>query len=178
MAANADIEEKELINGCLQQDRRYQRALYEKYKRALYTKAYRIVNNAEYAHDVLQEGFIEIFRDLKNFRQESSLGSWMKTIIIRKALLHCRTEKKIEEFDAAEHDQSVSWPDNLTGEYLDKAIRELPDGYRAVFLLIEVEGYSHKETAGMLGISEGTSKSQLYHAKKMLQKKLKELYHS
>nr|MDQ3102204.1 sigma-70 region 4 domain-containing protein [Bacteroidota bacterium] len=69
----------------------------------------------------------------------------------------------------------IVWPDQMTGEYLDKAIRELPAGYRAVFTLVEVEGYAHKEVAEMLLISESTSKSQLHHGKKLLQKKLAEL---
>jgi RNA polymerase sigma factor (sigma-70 family) len=171
-----NIEENQLIDGCLRQDRQAQRALFEKYKRFLYSKAYRIVNNADQAQDVLQEGFIEIFRDLKTFRQQSSLGTWMKTIVVRKALAHCRMDRQTYEYNPDVHDQAILWPDELTGEYLDKAIRQLPDGYRSVFLLIEVEDYSHKEAAEMLGIKEGTSKSQLFHAKKMLQKSLKELY--
>jgi RNA polymerase sigma factor (sigma-70 family) len=70
----------------------------------------------------------------------------------------------------------VAWHDSLTGEALDKAIAELPAGYRAVFCLVEVEGYAHGEVAELLGISEGTSKSQLHHAKRLLQRKLQYLY--
>jgi RNA polymerase sigma factor (sigma-70 family) len=75
----------------------------------------------------------------------------------------------------AAEQETPMFPDSLTGEILDKAIRNLPDGCRAVFSLIEIEGYSHKETAVLLQISEGTSKSQLYYAKKLLQEALKEL---
>ncbi len=159
----------------MKQDRYAQRAFYEKYKRALFTKALRMVNNSEYAHDVLQESFIEIFHDLKNFKGESGLFSWMKTIVFRKSLLHLKIENRFTEYDQDRHDDVIAWRDDLTAEYLDKAIKNLPDGYRAVFLLAEVDGYQHKEIAEMMGISEGTSKSQLYHAKKQLQKILHEL---
>ncbi|CAN5913820.1 sigma-70 family RNA polymerase sigma factor [soil metagenome] len=144
----------------------------------MFTKAYRIVNDYEQAQDVLQEAFVEVFRDMRSYRQEASLGSWIKTIVIRKALRQLQLERRFEPFEEGRHDQVVEWQDNLTGEYLDQAIRSLPPGCRAVFLLIEVEGYSHREAAALLGISEGTSKSQLHHAKKLLQKILNELYRS
>ena len=176
MSESLNIEENSLIAGCLKQDRQSQRLLYEKYKRYLYTTAFRIVNDREYANDALQDGFIEIFRDIQNFRQQSSLGTWMRTIVVRKALTYCKLDNKTEEYNPVIHDEAITWPDGLTGDYLDKAIHELPDGYRSVFLLIEVEDYSHKEVAVMLGIKEGTSKSQLYHAKQILKVKLKELY--
>jgi RNA polymerase sigma factor (sigma-70 family) len=83
----------------------------------------------------------------------------------------------MEVYDQQRHPEPlVAWHDNLTGEALDKAIGELPAGYRAVFCLVEVEGYSHREVAELLGTSEGTSKSQLYHAKRVLQRKLQHLY--
>jgi len=171
----AEIEDGELIRLCIERNRNAQRTLYEKYKRALYTRALRMVNNSDHAHDVLQESFIEIFNDLKNFRGESGLFSWMKTIVYRKSLLHIKIETRFTDFDPDKHDVEIDWQDNLTAEYLDKAIKSLPDGYRAVFLLAEVDGYKHKEIAEMMGIAEGTSKSQLYQAKKLLQQKLKEL---
>jgi RNA polymerase sigma-70 factor (ECF subfamily) len=99
----------------------------------------------------------------------------MKTIVFRKSLLLLKIENRFTEYEKDRHDDVIVWRDDLTAEYLDKAIKNLPDGYRAVFLLAEVDGYHHKEIAEMLGISEGTSKSQLYHAKKQLQKILHEL---
>ena len=134
-----------------------------------------MVNNSEYAHDVLQESFIEIFSDLKNFRGESGLFSWMKTIVYRKSLLHIKIENRLREYEGDKYEDEIAWRDDLTSEYLDKAIRTLPDGYRAVFLLAEVDGFRHKEIAELMGIAEGTSKSQLYQAKKQLQKILHEL---
>ena len=81
----------------------------------------------------------------------------------------------LDELGVSEEPKTISWDENLTGEYLEKAIHRLPPGYKNVFLLVEVEGYSHNEVAEMLEISAGTSKSQLYHSKRMLQKLLKEL---
>jgi RNA polymerase sigma factor (sigma-70 family) len=172
------ISEIELVNRCIQQDRTAQRNLFEKYKKAMFNTSYRILNDHDNANDALQEAFIEIFRDLKNFRMESTLGAWIKTIVVRKSILKFKSEQRFEIYDQKQHDQSIEWPSDLTGEYLDKAIRSLPIGYRTVFTLIEIEGYSHKQAAEILNISEGTSKSQLYHSKKLLQEKLKDIYKS
>ncbi len=167
--------ESELINACLAQDRKAQRTLYERYKRAMFTTAYRITGNFQTAEDVLQEAFVRVFKGLPKFRKESTLGAWIKTIVVRTALSHIKKKQlPLEEWQDHHQDQTpIDWGDYLEAEYLEKAIKDLPDGYRSVFTLIEIEGYSHKETAELLGISVGTSKSQLFHAKKMLRKKLK-----
>lgn len=175
MAYQIDPYEIELVEGCLRNERIIQKNLYDRYKKAMYTITYRMVNDHDMAHDVLQDAFIQVFRGLENFKKESSLGAWIKTIVVRTALLKLKREKFHEPIDEGYDGVTVEWQDSLTAEYLEKAIQSLPAGYRSVFLLIEVEGYSHKETADYLDISEGTSKSQLYHAKKMLQKKLKDL---
>lgn len=175
MGKHINKEEIELINGCLQSNRFAQKKLYDKYKDAMYTLAYRILRNENDACDALQEGFIEVFKNLDTFEGKSTLGAWIKTIIIRKTLRNIRKEDRYETFDDNFKDMRFEWDENLTGHELDKAINKLSPGYRSVFVLIEVEGYSHKETAKMLGISEGTSKSQLYWAKKHLQQLLKDL---
>jgi RNA polymerase sigma factor (sigma-70 family) len=171
-----DETENDLVAWCRKGDRAAQKRLFDQYKKAMFTKAYRIVNDADHAHDVLQEAFLEVFRDIGQFRGNSSLGAWIKTIVIRKALHKQKIELRYETIDELQHDEPVEWPDTLTGEQLHKAIQALPDGYRAVFTLVEVEGYAHKEVSAMLHISEGTSKSQLYHAKKLLQRMLKSIY--
>lgn len=162
------MTETELIEACIANDRLAQRTLYEKYSRAMYTSAYRITNDFELAEDVLQEAFIKVFKHIKSFRKESTLGAWIKTIVVRTALSHIKKQPSTEELTQNHTEGLVDWGDYLEAEYLEKAIQALPEGYRAVFLLIEVEGYSHKEVAEMLGISVGTSKSQLFHAKKRL----------
>ncbi len=167
--------ESELIRACLADDRLAQRELYERYKRAMFTTAYRITGDFQSAEDVLQEAFVRIFRALSRFRQESTLGAWIKTIVVRTALSHIKKKQlPTEELQSYHHNgEVIDWGDHLEAEYLEKAIRDLPEGYRAVFTLIEIEGYAHKEVAEMLGISVGTSKSQLFHAKKLLRKNLK-----
>ncbi len=179
MISNQDkikTEELELIAACIRHERVAQKKLYESYCNRMFTVAYRILNNRDNASDALQEAFIEVFGNIQNFRAESSLGAWIKTIVVRKALRRLKNEERYESIDTVVNTEMYDWKDGLTAEYLERAIQSLPDGARAVFTLIEIEGYSHKEVASMLNISEGTSKSQLYYSKQLLQKKLKELY--
>jgi len=141
----------------------------------MYTVVFRILRNEEMACDALQEGFIQVFSCLRNYRYEASLGSWIKTIMVRSALRIFKMEPVKDDTKMDEVNDTFEWDSNLTGEILDKAIAQLSPGYRSIFLLIETEGYSHKEVAEILDISEGTSKSQLSRAKKILQQKLKNL---
>ena len=169
------MTEAELIKACLANDRLAQRMLYERYSQAMYTIAYRMTGDFDLANDVLQEAFLKVFRNLGSFRAESTLGAWIKTIVVRTALSKLRRRPKFEPLENHHLRGAVDWGHRLDAEYLEKAIRALPDGYRAVFVLIEVEGYSHKEVAEMLGISVGTSKSQLFYAKKRLREMIKTL---
>ncbi len=162
------MTETELIEGCLANDRLAQRELYQRYKDAMYTLAYRVMNEGELANDVLQEGFVKVFRNLHKFRRESTLGAWIKTIIVRTALSKVKRQPRFEEIQDHHRSGYVDWGTRLDTEYLERAIGNLPEGYRMVFVLVEVEGYTHKEVAQLLGISVGTSKSQLFYAKKKL----------
>jgi RNA polymerase sigma-70 factor (ECF subfamily) len=167
--------EEEIVEGCIRGDRKLQKTLYGKYCNAMFSSAYRILNNYELANDALQEAFILVFRDIKKFRRESTLGAWIKTIVIRSALRKLKKEKLFVRIDESEHDMPMVISNPLSGEYLEKAILSLPNGFRTVFLLVEVEGYAHKEVAEILNISEGTSKSQLHYAKRKLQKIINDL---
>ena len=131
-----------------------------------------MVNNRDDAQDILQEAFINVFRNIKSFRGDAALGVWIKTIVVRCALKKLKQHQHMESIGENGLDVAVDFPDGLEGEDLEALILSLPEGYRTVFLLIEVEGYSHREVSQMLEISEGTSKSQLSRAKKLLQKKL------
>jgi RNA polymerase sigma factor (sigma-70 family) len=162
---NKPTTEQEIIEGCLKNNRLSQKLLFEKYKNGMFTVVFRILRNDTLSCDALQEGFIQVYQNLKNFRFESSLGSWIKTIMIRNAIKVLKKEMQFDEIGNTANDISISWDENLTGETLDKAISMLSPGYRMVFLMIEVEGYSHKEVAEMLNITEGTSKSQLSRSK-------------
>ena len=171
--SKSDIE-RELVKGCTRSSRIAQRDLYYKYCDAMFTIAYRIVNNRDDAHDALQDAFIQVFRDIGQYRFDSTLGAWIKTIVVRTSLRLLSKNRNLAftDMEEAKSDEMILIPDTLNSEYLEKVILSLPDGYRTVFLLTEVEGYTHEETAAMLGISAGTSKSQLHHAKKMLKTRL------
>lgn len=166
---------EKIIEGCRQNNRKAQKALYDLYCNAMFTTAYRILNHHDDAHDVLQEAFIEVFKHIKSFRGDSTIGAWIKTIVLRKALAKIRQTKLTDRLDENGYNVPVEFPEDLSGEYLEQMILSLPEGYRAVFLLIEVEGYSHRETGEMLGISEGGSKSQLSRAKKLLREKIEKI---
>ena len=168
------MTEAELITACLKQDRTAQKTLYDRYKDAMFTTSYRMMGDFELAEDVLQEAFVKVFRALPKFRKESTLGAWIKTIVVRTALSKLKKKDFTEPLEDYHTNQYADWSNHLDAEYLEKAIQALPDGYRSVYLLIEVEGYAHKEVAEMLGISVGTSKSQLFYAKKKLRASLSE----
>lgn len=168
--------EVNLVKACINNDRKAQHTLYDRYKNAMYTSALRILGNTDEASDALQEAFIDVFGQIDHFRFESSLGAWIKTIVIRKALHRLKSLKLTEPLETAFSAEASEWHDSIDAQHLEKAIQNLPEGTKTVFLLIEVEGYKHKEVASMLHISEGTSKSQLNYAKKILQKILYEYY--
>jgi RNA polymerase sigma factor (sigma-70 family) len=166
------LNDQNLIAQCLAQDRLAQKELYERYKRAMYTLAYRLTNDFEAAAEVLQDAFLQVFKGLDTFKGESTLGAWIKTIVIRTAYKKIKTKVIFEELPPQYSDEKVVYSDALDVEYLEKTIHSLPEGFRTVFTLIEIEGYTHKEAAEILNISEGTSKSQLFYAKKRLREML------
>ena len=157
----------ELIERCLAQDRLAQKKLYDLYKTAMYTLAYRMCNDFGLADEVLQDAFLQVFRYLHTFRKESTLGAWIKTIVIRSAYKKIKQSISFQPLDY-QHYQPITWGNELDTDYLEQAIQSLPAGYRSVFILVEIEGYTHQEIGELLGISAGTSKSQLYHAKRKL----------
>ncbi len=164
--------DRELVRGCLENNRLVQRALYERFSTGLYSLAYRLISDRDASNDVLQDSFIEIFRSIANFRFESSLYTWMRTIVIRNAMSYLRKNARLQVATDEIPDQASEGSFNFTAEHLEKAILSLPAQARSVFVLIEVEGYKHQEVAGILDISEGTSKSQLSYAKKLLRNRL------
>jgi RNA polymerase sigma factor (sigma-70 family) len=168
------VDTATLLQGCRAGDRRAQQALYDQYRRAMFTLAYRLTGDFDVAGEVLQDAFLKVFRNLDQYRGTASLGSWIKTIVVRTAWRRSRT--KLLEVSVAEfptEPAALDWSHaRLDAEYLERAILSLPDGYRAVFVMAEIEGYTHAEIGAALGISEGTSKSQLFYAKKRLREML------
>lgn len=166
---------QELIEKVIENDRKAQFQLFELTKRLVYSLAFRILNDEDEAQDVLQDTYVEVFQNLKKLAHHEALIGWMKTITIRKAIK--KSKKKIhfeplEQTNLEIGEELNAWFD---AELLDQAIRNLPAGARAVFMLVTVEGYPHQECAKLLGISESTSKSQLNYAKGLLKKRLKTL---
>lgn len=165
-----NLSENDLLKACIALDRKAQYELYERYKTAMFSVLFRMLGSTEEAQDALQEGFVQVFIRLTEFRQQSTLGAWIKTIMVRQAIGKLRKTSWTIPLDSQMMDMPFVPPDSLEGQQLEAYILELPEGCRAVFLLIEVEGFSHKEVAEMLQISEGTSKSQLSYSKKLLRK--------
>ncbi|MCP9770196.1 RNA polymerase sigma factor [Lacihabitans sp. LS3-19] len=167
------MTENELIDACILNNRFAQRTLYDSYKRAMYTLAYRLTGDFDDANDVLQDAFLDVFKNLGSFRKDATLGAWIKTIVARKAYQRFKKPKFLELKEDFEENELISWDEQMNSEYLEKAILALPEGFRTVFVMIEIEGFTHREVGELLGISEGTSKSQLFHAKKRLREMLK-----
>jgi len=169
---------QELISRCREGDQDAHFRLYQLYARSMYNVGYRIVNNADEAQDVLQEAFISAFRNLEFYRGDATFGAWMKRIVVHKAI-NCLKKRRMERlpddenWDVRQEEvEEESFPHPV--ETVRKAIEELPDGYRAVLSLYLVEGYDHGEIAGILGISESTSKSQFNRSKKRLREILEQ----
>jgi RNA polymerase sigma-70 factor (ECF subfamily) len=164
---------EELIARCKAGDREAHYKLYKLYSRAMFNVSYRILGSEEDAEDALQEAFISAFRSLESYRGDAAFGAWLKRIVVNKAinLLKKRKHETIpddENWDVAEQDVQAEYKEELTVDRVRKAIGQLPDGYRAVLSLYLLEGYDHEEIAGILNISESTSKSQLNRAKTKL----------
>lgn len=164
----------QLISQVILQDRKAQFQLFELTKQMIYSLVYRVLNDEDEAHDVLQDSYVEIFQNIQKLSHPEALTSWMKTIAARKAIQRSKKRLKFEPLDQVENtsDDFESWFD---AEMLDQAIFSLPDGARAVFVLVAVEGYPHKECAEILGISESTSKSQYSYAKGLLRTRITKL---
>lgn len=175
--SNHNISESDLIKGCIEGDRRMQEELYRRFSPKMYAVCLRYANNSEDAQDLLQEGFIKIFRNLHRFRAEGSFEGWIRRVFVNTAIEHYRKKSAqlssvSEKEENTIEDTDITALDSLAEKDILNLIQELSPGYKTVFNLYVVEGYSHKEIGEMLGISEGTSKSQLARAKAILQKKV------
>jgi len=154
-----------------------QRYLYEQYKRPLFTVCLRYSRDRSEAEDILQEGFIKIFKDFNQYAGKGPIGAWMRKVMVNTALMYIRKWKKdwnhadSQDYKEAFQTSEIAFQ-NLGLEELTRLIQKLPNGYKVVFNLYVIEGYSHKEIGELLGISESTSKTQLFKAKASLKKQL------
>lgn len=178
------MEELQLIEGCKRQDRKSQQLVYEKYARVMYGICLRYASEKEAAQDLLQDGFIKVFMNINSFENKGSFEGWMKRIFVNLALENIRKDKtkkmcsddieNVSDLDII--DEAEGDIDGITEDELLKMVQELPQGYRSVFNLYAIEDYSHKEISEMLGIAEGTSRSQYIRARALLQEKIKEYF--
>jgi RNA polymerase sigma factor (sigma-70 family) len=169
-------ELKQLVALCKKQDPRAQRELYDRYKARLMGLCRRYASGRDEAQDILQESFIKIFTRFLQLDDYERLESWMTRITINTAVNYYHQRKRFGFEDIAEtlpangdYELILS---NISDEFLVSQVNTLPDGCRVVFNLFVVEGYSHSEISGMLGITESTSRSQLVYAKGLLKQKL------
>lgn len=171
--SNPLLTESDLIKGCLEGNRRMQEELYQRFSPRMYAVCLRYAGNAEEAADILQDGFIKVFKKLDSYRGEGSFEGWIRRIFVNTAIEQFRRKKYLQPVTEKEENtlegDYTSALDQLGAKDIMALIQELSPGYRTVFNLYVVEGYSHKEIGDMLGISEGTSKSQLSRAKVILQ---------
>ena len=175
---NHTISESDLLKGCLEGNRRMQEELYSRFSPKMYAVCLRYAGNAEEAEDILQEGFIKIFKKLDSFRSEGSFEGWIRRVFVNTAIEHFRRKRYLMPVTEKEENtlegKYLSVLDDLAARDIMALVQDLSPGYRTVFNLYVVEGYTHKEIADMMGISEGTSKSQLSRAKVILKDMVKQ----
>lgn len=166
-----------LIDHCKADRPEAQRALYQVFAAKMFAICLRYAKDRMSAEDVLQSGFVKIFRHIKTFKQQGSLEGWMRKIMVNTAIEHYRKAAKMHRVVEIPEDMKEAVQHNILDELqlrdLLLLISKLPDGYRLVFNMYVIEGFSHKEIAGKLGITEGGSKSQLSRAREILRVALK-----
>lgn len=169
-------EEEKLLKGCLKGRSDAQEQLYNRYYRTMFGVCLRYSNDRDTAEDVLQEGFIKVFRSLENFSGKGSLEGWIRRIMVNTALEQYRKKGAmyalVDIEQARHHDTGHDIVSQMAEGEILKLVQKLPDGYRTIFNLYAIEGYNHREIGEMLGISEGTSKSQFARARQQLQESI------
>ena len=176
MAETFDIQ---LIESCIKGNRASQKALYDRLASRMFPLCIRYVNDRVLAEDVLQDGFVTLFTHLKNFKGDGSFEGWARKIFVNTALMSLRKKDALKMSDDLEVARGLKTEvtgqmENIGYKELMSIITELPPGFRTVFNMYAIEGYSHKEIGEMLGISETTSRTQLSRARIWLQNKIKE----
>jgi RNA polymerase sigma factor (sigma-70 family) len=171
----------ELIERCLRGDILGYKELYIRYSKAMYNTCLRMLNNVAEAEDVLQESFIEAFKNLERFEHRTSFGGWLKQICINRSINQLKKRKidwvdmeKTPVYDHADETAIDEAETDMQVESVKKAIMKLPDGYRTVLNLYLMEGYDHEEIAEILNVAESTTRTQYMRAKQKLLQLLKE----
>lgn len=174
-------DEDWLITESIKSNRKAQQMLFDKYRVTMLGVCIRYAKNRDEAEDILIESFVKVFKHLPDFQRKGSFEGWIRRTVINTAINYYRSNlKHANQVDYSEVQYAIEDTDKdiyqkeYDAEYLLKLIQELPEGCRVIFNMFEIENYAHKEIAEILGITESTSKTQLFHAKKILRKKLLE----
>ena len=168
------MTEELLLAGCLKNEAASQEALYNRFSPRMLGVCYRFAKNREDAEDMLQEGFIKVFTQIHQYRSEGALEGWIRRIVVHTCINILKKNKKFSDsvdinYANGVHVREEMIPSIMQAKQVVESIRLLPMGYRTVLNLYAIEGYSHKEIAGMLEIEESTSRSQYTRAKAMLE---------
>ena len=171
-------DEDKLIKKSVNKDRKAQHILYNMYAPKMLSVCRYYISDLQYAEEVLLEGFFKVFSKLNSFRSEGSFEGWIRRIMVRECISFLRGQKTLE-FSIEEVDVNSSFESLIDSELevdeIQQLIDALPEGYKIIFNMYAIEGYKHNEIAELLNITEGTSKSQLFKARRMLQQKINEL---
>lgn len=171
--------EKEILKACLKGDRQAQKDMFHLYAEKMMAVCLRYARNHQEAEDMLQDGFIKVFTNMHNFEHAGSFEGWIRRIVVNTAIKYTQKKSFTHEDNSLDYVEDHIDPEALsmlTEAELIKLISELPEGYKVVFNLYAIEGYSHREISELLNIDESTSRSQLLKARRLLQTKVQKLY--
>lgn len=170
--------ESALIKSAIKNNREAQHVLYELYAPKMLSVCRYYIKDLQHAEEAMLNGFFKVFSNLSSFRAEGSFEGWIRRIMVRESISFLRQQKQVE-FPVEEVDFKNDYSNHINTDIevaqIQQLIDGLPEGYKMVFVMYAIEGYKHHEISDMLGITEGTSKSQLFKARKMLQERLQEL---
>ncbi|MCF4102015.1 RNA polymerase sigma factor [Gillisia sp. M10.2A] len=168
-------EETHLIDSAAKNNRQAQQQLYDTYSGKMLSVCRMYVKDIHHAEEVMLNGFFKVFTHLNDFKGEGSFEGWIRRIMIRESISFLRSKKQLE-FSEEVFEKNVMHSNNVVSQlevdHIQQLIDALPEGYKVVFVMYAIEGYKHQEIANMLNITEGTSKSQLFKARKILKEKL------
>jgi RNA polymerase sigma-70 factor (ECF subfamily) len=171
---NLHQEESEIIALAVENNRHAQQKIYTKYASKMLSVCRQYIKDLHHAEDLMITAFMKVFANLKNFEHKGSFEGWIRRIMVNECISYLRAQKKVSflEDEYYQEDAFNNIESNLSVDDIQTLIDSLPEGYKMVFNLYAIEGFKHQEIGGILGISESTSKSQLHHARKMLQEQI------
>jgi len=174
---NLHQEENEMIGLAVENNRQAQQKIYARFSPKMLSVCRQYIKDIHQAEDIMITAFMKVFVSLKNFEHKGSFEGWIRRIMVNECISFIRVQKKIKyvEDEMYFEESFNNIESQFSTEDIQFLIDSLPDGYKMVFNLYAIEGYKHQEIASMLGINEGTSKSQLSHARKMLQAQINKL---